>query len=897
MLELRNIYKTYRTKHGVTHRALNNVSLSFEETGLVFIVGKSGGGKSTLLNMIAALDKPDRGEILLWGNSFSSFRQSQYDAYRNTYIGVIFQEYNLIPALTVYQNISLSLGLQGHQSDERVKSVVELLGLGDITDRKPNQISGGQAQRVAIARAVVKDPRIIIADEPTGNLDSKTGEEMFRVFKELSKDKLVIVVTHDRDTADKIGDRIIEIKDGRVHKDLVHTSQIYENAIDVIGDRLVRVPDGQSFDSFSLEELNAVLGVSDRDAFIINESDVAKVKSMNIHVKNAVEVPAEPDSTYFLPYRSKPSQQQPLALIKAKMPLSASFKLSLTTFKYKTGRLVMTIISLVIALILSCAITVLSFYDIDRAFAKTLAKEDIETVLVKKDVEFEADAAYTADDIASLSGVSSVIFKVFSSELTPVYTDACAKYQNESSHSTLLSKFYGFTECDDITAIGYKMLSGSPTLQTNEDLIISSVAAAIIIEDGVFDISGEGNYEGLIGKRIQLSGKEFTISGVFDCDMKYYSSLKQEMNYYSYSGDSSLSWLDSYNPFISQLSSESGLAYVKTGAVEQLLYEKTSSTGYIGALGDSKAAFGNTTLANANSMGKVLYDDNEVSDSDVYLSLPCYMAIFGRDGLSVNSDGSLTEEALASVTEKLAEFNAGNNSCDIRQSGSDGLTAHRSLLYNDLHIKGIAYGSINAVYLSDADYRVFATDSMSADALIIKTPGTTSSNLNMIRKLAAADSSIQSYIADDYSSLQEIAGILKNVLTSLLTVTVIAASLLMFFFVSVSIKLESRQIGILRGMGARGFDTFKTFAIEGFLISAFSLLLSAIGVAVLFPIINKLISVNSLYSKFIFIINPYAAFAMILTAVCVTLLGVLIPMLRLITLTPINAINKGENQR
>ena len=169
MLELKNISKTYRSKNGVTHRALNDVSLSFGETGLVFIVGRSGGGKSTLLNIIAALDKADRGDMLLYGNSFKDFSSSKLDSYRNTYIGVVFQDYNLLPTLTVYQNIALALGLQSAESDERVNAVIDRLGLNEIKDRRPNEISGGQSQRVAIARALVKDPKMILADEPTGN--------------------------------------------------------------------------------------------------------------------------------------------------------------------------------------------------------------------------------------------------------------------------------------------------------------------------------------------------------------------------------------------------------------------------------------------------------------------------------------------------------------------------------------------------------------------------------------------------------------------------------------------------------------------------------------------------------------------------------------------------------
>ena len=420
MLQLKNISKTYRTKNGATHRALNNVSLRFGEKGLVFIVGKSGGGKSTLLNMIAALDKPDSGEMLLYGNSFSNFSKSDYDAYRNTYVGVIFQEYNLLKTLTVYQNIALALGLQHNESSEKVDEVIKKLGLEELAQRKPNDISGGQSQRVAIARAMVKDPKIIVADEPTGNLDSKTGHEMFEVFKELSKDRLVIIVTHDRDIADEMGDRVIEILDGRIHKDVVRTSEPYESAIDVVGDRLIRVPKGKKLDEHSLEEINRIIGLSDRDTYVINEHDTQKVKSMNLHVKNAVEIEQHDSAVYYYPYRAEPVEPKPLSLIKSKMPLDIGLKLSLSMLKYKKFRLVITVIMTVIALMLSAVVASFQSYDVSRAITKTIVKDKIEYGAVTKTADFLSDTIFTDDDIKELAAHTDTVVKVYTGTFAPV---------------------------------------------------------------------------------------------------------------------------------------------------------------------------------------------------------------------------------------------------------------------------------------------------------------------------------------------------------------------------------------------------------------------------------------------------------------------------------------------
>ena len=188
---------------------------------MVFILGKSGSGKSTLLNVMGGLDKYDEGEIIIKGKSSKDFSQDDFDSYRNTYLGFIFQEYNILDEFTVGVNIGLALQLQGKKATEedinRILAEVDMVG---YADRKPNELSGGQKQRVAIARALVKNPQIIMADEPTGALDSATGLQVFDTLKKLSKDKLVLVVTHDREFAEMYGDRVIELKDGKVISDI-----------------------------------------------------------------------------------------------------------------------------------------------------------------------------------------------------------------------------------------------------------------------------------------------------------------------------------------------------------------------------------------------------------------------------------------------------------------------------------------------------------------------------------------------------------------------------------------------------------------------------------------------------------------------------------------------------
>lgn len=220
MLELRNVTKEYRSRHAPSVKALDDVSLTLPAQGMVFILGRSGCGKTTLVNLLSGLDTPTSGEILIHGRSGKAYSARQYDQYRSQQIGLVFQEYNLIQDFTVRENIALAMEFQGKAVDtEHIGSLLDLVGLNNLADRKPQELSGGQQQRVAIARALAKDPLVILADEPTGALDSTTGRQIMDILKAVSAQKLVVVVSHDRELAESYADRCIELADGRVIRD------------------------------------------------------------------------------------------------------------------------------------------------------------------------------------------------------------------------------------------------------------------------------------------------------------------------------------------------------------------------------------------------------------------------------------------------------------------------------------------------------------------------------------------------------------------------------------------------------------------------------------------------------------------------------------------------------
>lgn len=221
MLELKNIKKSYKTGSFV-QKALDDVSLQFRRNEFVSILGPSGSGKTTLLNIIGGLDHYDSGDLIINNKSTKNYKENDWNAYRNNCIGFIFQNYNLITHITILENVEMGMTLSGVSPKEkrrRAEEALEKVGLIEHAHKKPNQLSGGQMQRVAIARALANNPDIILADEPTGALDTKTSKQIMDLIKEISKDKLVIMVTHNKELAEKYSTRIVELKDGQLLKD------------------------------------------------------------------------------------------------------------------------------------------------------------------------------------------------------------------------------------------------------------------------------------------------------------------------------------------------------------------------------------------------------------------------------------------------------------------------------------------------------------------------------------------------------------------------------------------------------------------------------------------------------------------------------------------------------
>ena len=262
MLKLQQIVKDYQAGDTTVH-ALRGVSLQFRESEFVAILGHSGCGKTTLLNIIGGLDQYTSGDLVINGKSTKDFSDSDWDSYRNHSIGFVFQSYNLIPHQTVLSNVELALTLSGvskSERRERAKKALESVGLGDQLDKKPNQMSGGQMQRVAIARALVNDPDILLADEPTGALDSETSVQVMEILKNISKDRLIIMVTHNPELAETYASRIVRLKDGEIVDDTLY-DYIAAGYVTGMGDKDARYYTAKQYLEYLNQQNGVVMGV------------------------------------------------------------------------------------------------------------------------------------------------------------------------------------------------------------------------------------------------------------------------------------------------------------------------------------------------------------------------------------------------------------------------------------------------------------------------------------------------------------------------------------------------------------------------------------------------------------------------------------------------------------
>ena len=536
MLEVKDLVKVYKTKGGAEVRALDGITLAFEEKGMVFLLGRSGSGKSTLLNVCGGLDSPDSGEIIVKGKSSKDFSAGDFDSYRNTYVGFIFQEYNILNEFSVEDNIALALELQGKQKDKaEIARILEQVDLTDFAKRKPNTLSGGQKQRVAIARALVKNPEIIMADEPTGALDSNTGKQVLDTLKKLSEDKLVIVVSHDREFAEEYGDRIIELKDGKVISDVVKssiTAKKESENVSFLEDNTLLIKSGVELSDKDIAKIKKIISSSKEDVLVsTNKEDISLYKkSAKIKDDNSkecfVEIDKQPEIS---------ESQDGGKFIKSKLKFKHAFKIGASGIKTKPFRFILTLFLSTVAFIMFGLLSCLMYYDADKTVAQSLYEDGAQYYNFSKSYISQADY-YSKDgsfsntypertpigdeDIELLSqkfGDKIIkVTKIFSVDVDNLYLESDDYYTD---------KVYGFVESS--SALEY-IKGGAP--QNENEVAISEFLYNSIVE-GKLSNPADGSeitvndygdiilkFENENSAYYDIFDAYFKVSGVFKCD-------------------------------------------------------------------------------------------------------------------------------------------------------------------------------------------------------------------------------------------------------------------------------------------------------------------------------------------------------------------------------------------
>lgn len=938
MIEVKNLRKTYKPKKGKEVQALKGINLKFEEKGLVFILGKSGSGKSTLLNMLGGLDKFDEGEIIIKGKSSEKFTQSDFDSYRNTFIGFIFQEYNILNDFTVGANIALAMELQGKKpTKEALNNILNEVDLEGFASRKPNELSGGQKQRVAIARALIKNPEIIMADEPTGALDSNTGKQVFDTLKKLSRNKLVIVVSHDREFAEQYGDRVIELADGEVISDIkkyiAKPSNVSEG-IDIIEDKLIHIKSGYELTQKDLEMINDYLRRNkNADSFISIDSKT------NDDIKRAVRIDEEGNRENFKDTNDsnlnvKEYNPEDFNLIRSKLPLKNSLKMAFGSLKKKPFRLVMTILLSTVSFTLFGLVNTMSSYKDIEAGTDSIIDSNVDyTAFVKETYVDNGDWGYYHSKWLADEDIDIIQNKFPDLKFTKVAdrSDIALSFENNlfdtekidvnAEMSYYTKQFYGAACIDNdvVSDLGYKLEGSLPS--SDNGIVITKYAAESFVkagykkeytQDKATDIKKESD---MIGKilSLNLTGeiKEYTIAGILDTNYngsrydKYKDEIKggtglkdyiiasemQDVKAYSfhdivYTTQTVVDKVLECNKGQSVWNDKSDISYLYKEQDEFMGIQKVVQQNGISE--DIKA---NVVMFN----GKDINDENCIGENDVVIPLSVlqgygeYVYDLSEKNMSISEIKSLINES----KDKIMNMHIVMQVSLIK----DGWVPKDK----DVNIAG--------VYIDDKYDSMAIVDNGFYERYSIETGGKYSAVLADMPEDRDEVEELVNYSLDN--GIENTKYILKNCTsytidivntaisqskTVLLYIGVffaVFAAIMLMNFIATSISYKKREIGILRAVGARGTDVFKIFFNESLIIAIINWLFSVGVTGTIVHIINSKCrnDINLVITILHFGIIQLGI--MLLISVGVAFVASFVPVFKVSRKKPIEAIRKN----
>lgn len=522
MINIKGLHKYYKSSKETVH-ALKDINLEINDYGFVVILGKSGSGKSTLLNIIGGLDSFDDGEFYIFGQTIKC---RDLDKYRNSYIGFVFQEFYIIDDFSVAKNISIALELQGYPKDEIEKKINEILrqvGLEGYNKRYPNELSGGEKQRIAIARALTKDPKIILADEPTGNLDSQTGKVILETLKKLSKTKLVIMVTHNIEQANTYADRIIQIKDGKIIDDYNKNKldKVYKGN-DLV-ESVIHLSQEKDISSEMMDYINKIIINKDRDLYITlcNRQYIID------------ELPDVIKQEKTLINKEKITKNELLFFKKSALPLKNALSLAFESILIRKSRLLLTVLLFVISLIFVGVASNISLSDMVTVTNLTLNKANIKKVPLLQFNKtsdrrgYGSKISFTKEDLNDFKEnyhdikFNANYFQYISFE------ELNASYQIQYEKNLYYSQQFKYVQIVD-NSTPLTLIYGN--LPQNNEILITDYMANMLIRYQVFQNTMEINYgtdrqyiNDLIGNYFIYNDNNLRITGIVKTDYDSYN--------------------------------------------------------------------------------------------------------------------------------------------------------------------------------------------------------------------------------------------------------------------------------------------------------------------------------------------------------------------------------------
>lgn len=942
MLELRNITKLYKTK-GEEIFALKDVSLTFEETGMVFIIGKSGSGKTTLLNVIGGLDSFNEGELIIKGKSFADFKQRDFDNYRNTFVGFIFQEYNLLNDMTVEKNISLAMELQGQRKKNvtAINDVLEQVDLKGLNKRTPQVLSGGQKQRVAIARAIVKNPQIILADEPTGALDTNSGIHVMNILKNLSREHLVIVVSHNTQLARAYADRIIEISDGQIENDYTLDRNVGDNSeyIRESGESIV-VKSGVKLSEKDVKHLQDAIEskkkvkIVDDNDFFIESKTVAKVKEYG------------PDDAKF---------------IKGRLGFANTMKMGLSTLKTKPLRLIMTILLCAIAFSIFGMFDSMIIGDDARLTRSTLKNSNVPSVVLtttykeQNGDESNFNISQTlVDDLASGTGMP---FK----GAYNIYTARPDEVRAISSISKyyLTGKLSGVIEVKDqneLSRLGLKLLCGKLPTEYDEIALPYYYAMCIINygyqsanltinEQNCKNIKPEDLVKTDNPVILTMDKVAYKIVGIINTgtiDKKYDTVLSD----YDKAADSLKNEFENYI-----VNSYNLYGVVKDGFVDNLLiakgtplqYKNTSYTYDFDLIENDEQYFYSYGDIEKIANSKLFIDekDTELEGNGVLVNIQLFDTVYSSlierfKSIAKNSNDNdkiiILDEYLADIknVNKTADekFTAAREAMDLMCSPG------YNIRQNDLKIKTTATKKDITRYNSDgsdfldvelanktytlAGFYTGLAKNADVNALVLTDSGMTNLGINVkqgpynaviapstksnaqIDKIVelvtrqnglkyACSNNVITIVTINRGSLQEI----SNLFLIASAVFAVFAVAMMANYISTSIVNRRTQIGILRALGSTSIGVLLMFLVESLIIAIINIALSNVITAIACSFLNRYLAnvININIPLATYTLRQFWVIGGV--SLAVALLSSLAPILNLSRKKPIETITKA----